>query len=81
MRLFGKIVGNEIVDFGKGKDAVPIEELRVTIKLDPKFGGSYRGKVSFNVPLDESVNYPLGDIHQVEIERHQQRLDLVEGTR
>ncbi len=77
MKLFGKIVGNEIVDFGKGKDAVAQEELKVTIKLDPKFGGTHRGKLSFTVPLDEQGDYPLGQVYETKLEQVQGKLDLV----
>ena len=81
MKLYGKVVGNEIVDMGKGKDAAPMEELRVTIKLDPKHGGSFRGRMQFNVPLEEAAEWPLGDVFENALNRVQQKLDLVGADR
>jgi hypothetical protein len=72
MKLHGKVVGKEIKDYGKGKDATAQEVGFVTVRLD----GGHGGKLIFEPGEEEFPGIDLGDKATVSIDFSQQKLDL-----
>jgi hypothetical protein len=77
MKFAGKIVGREIKDFGKGKDADAKEVHFATVKV-PGRSGLPAGRFSFAL-TDEEVDdhqFQIGRTVSGEIDESQQQLDL-----
>lgn len=74
MKLVGKVVGKELKDVGKGKDADAQEVIVVTVKLNNADG--IRGKLYF-VPGERHADFDLGDVVHIDMDVRQGKLNLV----
>lgn len=65
MKFVGKVVGYEVVDTGKGKDAEAKEAGLLLVKLDAIEG--MRRKVQLPMEVDELDEFDRGDVLEIEV--------------